>query len=121
MNMSNCGNCGKCGCESCGGCLELTAGEVALLEQLGQYAFLPVARLAGDMTPVYGEAGELSAEECSILLQLLERKNLISLDYDQPLKAYAADWYLAYPVRGSFALTRRGQQVLDQLQTQGIQ
>ncbi len=116
--MSNCGNCETCGCERCGGCLELTAGEVALLEKLGQFAFLPVARRAEDMTPVYLED---NSGESAILLQLLERKQLISLDYDQPLKAYDEAWYRAYPVQGSFALTQRGQLVLDQLQTQGIQ
>ncbi len=116
--MHDCGNCENCGCESCGGCLELTAGEIRLLEELGQFAFLPVGRRADDLTPIYPEDGEADS---SILLQLLERKALISIDYDQPLKACSADWYLACPVRGSVALTLRGQQVLDQLQTQGIQ
>ena len=115
--MSHCsGN-----CASCSGCareLVLTQKEIDFLNTLGQFAFLPVARALGDLTPVYLEEGE--QEEMSLLLQCLEKKGLISLDYDKPLRGFAEDAYRAYPIRGSMALTERGQKVLEMLEYQGI-
>ena len=119
--MSGCGNCcGNCG--SCGGgnCMELTAGEVEMLENLAQFAFLPVARKMGEDIPVYLEDAQRPAAEYSLILQCLEKRGLISIDYDKPLKSFNDEAYSAYPIRGSFALTARGQQVLDLLQLQGI-
>lgn len=121
--MSGCGGCShNCsGCSGCGGCLELTEGEVEMLLQLGQIPFLPVARKLGDDTPVYLEDSRRTTEEYSLILQCLEKRGLISLDYDMPLKNYDHSAYRDYPVRGSFALTSRGQRVLELLETQGIQ
>lgn len=117
--MANCnGNCGSCG--GCGKTLSLTAEEISLLQTLGQIPFLPVARKAEDMTPVYLEDPELSQEESSLILQVLEKKGLISLDYDKPLTGADMTAYKAYPVWGSMALTARGQTVLELLETQGI-
>ena len=117
--------CGKCGgsCESCRGCgaMELSEGELTMLEQLQQIPFLPVARRADSMDPVYPESGPYTREEYSLILQCLEKKGLISIDYDQPLKGFENSVYAAYPLRGSFALTYRGQQVLELLDIQGIQ
>ena len=110
-------------CASCGGCareLTLTEGELALLDTFSRIPFLPVARKMGDLTPVYLEQSDYSVEEYSLLLQCLEKKGLISLDYDQPLKNFDDAAYAAYPIRGSMALTQRGQQVVELLQTQGI-
>ena len=45
-------------CSACSGCareLVLTQKEIDFLNVLGQYAFLPVARTMGDLTPVYLE------------------------------------------------------------------
>ena len=121
--MSNCKNCGGCG--SCSGCrpgeLELNMGELAMLESFGQYGFLPVARKASDMTPVYLEENQFSTAEYSLILQSLEAKRLIRIDYDAPLKGADMGAYTGYPVHGSMALTERGQQVLDILETQGIE
>lgn len=119
--MSKCGKCcGSCG--SCsGGALELNEGELAVLRQLGQIPFLPVVRRADDMTPIYPEGGNLTAEESSLILQCLEKKELISIDYHTPLKGYHNSVYDASPVRGSFALTERGQQILELLDIQGIE
>ena len=115
--MPNCsGN-----CASCSGCareLELTSPEIEFLNTLAQYAFLPVARTMGDLTPVYLEEGE--QEGMSLLLQCLEKKGLISLDYDKPLKGFDMSAYTAYPIHGSMALTERGQKVLELLDYQGI-
>ena len=54
------------------------------------------------------------------MLQCLEKKGLISLDYDKPLKDYHTPAYDASPVRGSMALTKRGQDVLELMEYQGV-
>ena len=115
--MGNCnGNCGVC--SGCARELVLSQPEIDFLRKLGQYAFLPVARKLGDLTPVYPE--EDAPEEMSLLLQVLEKKGLISLDYDKPLAGFGSDSYQEYPIRGSIALTQRGQQVLELMEYQGI-
>ena len=117
--MAECG--GNCG--SCGGCakeLVLTVQEVDMLYTLGQFSFLPVARRADDMTPVYLEDTRYSREEYSLILQCLEKKALISIDYNAPLIGADMSAYKGLPVHGSFALTERGQQVLEMLELQGI-
>ena len=91
-----------------------------MLRSLGQYSFLPVARKADDMTPIYREETAYTEEEYSLFIQLLEKKNLIYLDYT-PLKGAKMGLYPEYPVHGSMALTARGQQVLDLLETQGVE
>lgn len=118
--MGNCcGNCGNCGsCAGCGRALELTEKEIDFLNTLAQIPFLPVARRADEDRPVYLEEGD--AEEMSLLLQCLEKKGLISLDYYRPLKGFEMGAYAAYPVQGSMALTERGQQVLALMEYQGI-
>ena len=118
----NCASCGGCG-GSCGGCareLLLTPKELEFLQELGQVAFLPVARTLGELTPVYLEAGPEKREEYSLILQCMEKKGLISLDYDKPLGGFWSDAYAAYPVHGSIALTERGQKVLEMIELQGI-
>lgn len=122
--MGNCGGCsGNCdACGGCGGCgngLELTAEEVKLLMDLGQYSFLPVARKMSDMIPVYLENGEEDKELMSLVIQCLEKKMLIDITYD-PLPGADMSAYKGYPVHGSMALTARGQQVLELLEVQGI-
>ena len=115
------GNCSG-NCSTCSGCareLVLTAKEIDFLNILGQYAFLPVARSMGDLTPVYLEDGE--QEEMSLLLQCLEKKGLISLDYHKPLAGLDMTAYAASPIRGSIALTERGQKVLELMEYQGIE
>jgi hypothetical protein len=101
--------------------MELTEGEVAMLRTLGQVAFLPVARKMGEDTPVYLEETDRPAEEYTLVLQCLQKRGLISIDYDKPLKCFDTVAYAAYPIQGSFALTERGQQVVELLEYQGIQ
>ena len=111
-------------CGSCNGCakvLELTEGEIEKLRTLGQYAFLPIARKADDMVPMYLEEKTYSAEEYTLILQVLEQKNLVSLDYDKPLSGSYGEAYAAYPIKGSAALTERGQKVVEMLDISGIQ
>lgn len=120
MACSKCsGNCASC--TGCAGTLELTQQELDMLHNLGQYSFLPVARRADDMTPVYLEEENRSREEYSLILQCLEKKGLIDISYDAPLPGADMSAYKGYPVHGSFALTERGYTVLDLLEKQGIQ
>lgn len=112
------GNCGACG--GCARELVLSAQEIAMIKTLGQIPFLPVARKMGDLTPVYLEEDALSREEYSLVLQLLEKKGLISLDFAIPMKGFDDSAYAQYPIRGSMALTQRGQQVLELMELQGI-
>ena len=119
------GNCGSCsgGCGSCGGCareLTLIQEELDFLRELGEVAFLPVARTMGDLTPVYLEAGLDQKDHYALLLQCLEKKGLISLDYDKPLRGFSDTAYASYPIRGSMGLTERGQKVLEMVEYQGI-
>lgn len=110
-------------CAGCGGCakqLLLTDGEITFLNTLGQIPFLPVARKADDMIPVYLEDADHTKEEYSLILQALEAKGLIDLDYSKPLGGFDMDAYKGYPVHGTVALTQRGQLVVDMLDKQGI-
>ena len=93
--------------------------EIQFLRELGQYSFLPVARKASDMIPVYLENGVANQELISLVLQCLEKKMLIDISYD-PLPGADMSAYKGYPVHGSIALTARGQQVLELLEIQGI-
>ena len=113
--MGSCGgNCG--GCSGCARELTLSEGEIEFLRRLGEIAFLPVARQPGEPTPIYPEPDGL--ENMSLILQVLEKKGLISIDYDKPLSGYAG--YGDFPIRGSMALTQRGQQVLELMEYQGV-
>ena len=108
-------------CASCSGCareLVLTREEIQFLQKLGQIPFLPVARKMGDLTPVYLEDGD--PDQQGLLLQILEKKGLISLDFDKPLRMFDDAAYAAYPIRGSMALTERGQKTLELLEYQGF-
>ena len=91
-----------------------------MLQNLGQIPFLPVARRVDNMIPIYLEETEETVETYSLILQCLEKKSLISIDYDMPLRGFDMAAYKGYPVHGSFALTARGQAVLEILERQGI-
>lgn len=99
----------------------LTQGELDLLNQLAQIPFLPVARRADDMTPIYLEDSTYTREEYSVILQTLERKGLIDLDYGKPLGGFDMSAYTGFPVHGTMALTQRGQTVMELLDRQGIE
>ena len=118
--MGNCGSCsGNCG--SCSGCareLVLSKAEIGFLQELGQIPFLPVARKASDMIPVFLEEG--APENASVILQVLEKKGLVDIDYSKVLAGADMSAYTGYPVHGSIALTGRGQTVVELLQNQGF-
>ena len=108
-------------CEGCGGCareLPLSSQELDFLMKFAQIPFLPVARKMGDLEPVYLEPD--APEDAGLILQCLEKKGLISLDYDKPLKGFDDSAYEAYPIRGSMALTGRGHLVLELIERQGV-
>lgn len=114
---------GKCNgnCASCGGCakeLLLSQPELEILNLLAQVAYLPVARKPDDMTPVYLEPD--APEQVSLVLQVLEKKGLVDLDYSSPLKGFDMSAYKGFGVHGTVALTARGQTVVDLLDKQGI-
>ena len=111
--MHNCSS-----CSGCGGSLSLTEGELQILESLSQIPFLPIYRKIDDASPIYLEEDRFSTAEYSLILQHLEAKRLITLDFDKPLKNSTA---APYPISGSMALTARGQAVIELLQRQGIQ
>ena len=97
----------------------LSPGEVEMLQKLGQIPFLPAVRRIDAPTPYYLEDDDYSVEEYSLILQCLEKRQLISLDFDKPL---SGEYRNAEPchLRGSFALTQRGQQVLELIEIHGI-
>ena len=111
------GNCNTCG--GCGGELVLSRCEIDFLNILAENAFLPVARSASSNEPVYLEDDMQTPEQYSLILICLEKKGLISIDFDRPLKGADMSKYEKYPIHGSIALTARGQDVLDILDKQG--
>ena len=117
----NCGQ-GCCGsCANCCGALCLTREELELLLYLAQIPFLPVARRADSESPVYLESESRSAQEMAPVIEALWQKHLIRLDYDLPLANFDYTAYGDSPVKGSMAMTARGQQVAEQLEILGIQ
>lgn len=118
MPCSCSGSCDNC--PGCGKTLSLTPQEIEMLQTLSQFAFLPVARKADNMIPIYLEETAYTPEEYSIILQLLEKKSLIDIDYSKPLQGFDMQAYAGYRVHGSIGLTARGQQVLALLDTQGL-
>ena len=102
-------------CNGCSGCgpMELTELEIRLLALLGQVAFLPVARKPAEEYPVCMELPEYAPENTGLALACLEKRGLVDLSYDAPLKGADMSAYAGYTVHGSAALTERGQQAAD--------
>lgn len=118
--MADCANCSvHCHDGDCpaGGALELTKPEIEFLQQMAQFAFAAVARRPDDMTP----HASPDTEEMSLVLQCLEKKSLISIDYGMPLRGGDYSALGAYRVHGSAGLTERGMRVLELLEIQGIE
>lgn len=112
-------------CDKCGGCgirdLTLTEEEIRVLRTFAVLPFQPVARRTSEEVPFCRELEEFPREMLSNILLLLEKKGLIEIDYKIPLGSFSYAGYEGYPVRGSMALTARGQSVLDLLEVQGAQ
>lgn len=106
-------------CSRCGGSLLLTPIEAALLEQLAQTPFLPVGKGLGEL-PVYLEDNAWPAEDYGRAILALDRKGLVRLDTDVPLQGFDYTAYERCPLHGSFALTAKGQDVVELIQIQGF-
>ncbi len=107
--MSCSKNCGGC----CHGPIELTELEVRILVLLGQVAFLPIARNPSEEYPVCMELPEYDPVQTGLALACLEKRGLVDISYDAPLKGADMSAYEGYPVHGSAALTARGQEAAD--------
>lgn len=116
----SCENCGG-GCGGCGRELLLAEAELALLRRLGETPFLPAAAALDRASPVYLEDRGRPLEEYAAALLGLSAKGLIRLDYDIPLENFDYAAYRDYPLHGSVALTGYGQEVLEQIEIQGIE
>lgn len=116
MGCENCGS-GCCG----GGTLLLVEAEVSLLRRLGETPFLPAAAAWDRKAPVYLEDREWPQEAYAAAILGLAAKGLIRLDYDIPLENFDYASYRDYPLHGSMALTGYGQEVLEQIEIQGIE
>lgn len=115
--MSKCNGC----CGSCGGCGELVLApeEVAILQLLAQVAFLPVMRSVASSDPVCPDIDGQTPEQAGLALQCLEKRGLISIDFDRPLSG-SNKTLAGYPINGSCGLTAKGQQVIDLMEIHGI-
>ena len=114
--MEHCGNCKGCG--GCARALTLTQPELALLQQFAQTPFLPVARRQDSEEPVYLE--DADPAQSALVIACLEKKGLIDIDYHLPLSGFDYSAYAGYALKGSMALTSRGQEVLDTVEMQGV-
>ena len=92
-----------------------------MLGRFAQYSFLPVAKNASDEIPTYLEEKDYSIEEYGVILTLLEKKGLISIDYEKKLKNADLSAYEGFDCVGSMALSARGLHVLEILDLQGIE
>ena len=63
---------------------------------------------------------DTSEEQVKAQIEEMEKKGLIRMDYDAPLKGADMSAYAGFPVHGSISLTQRGYTVLELLETQGI-
>ena len=70
---------------------------------------------------MYLEDPERPREQSAAAIQGLAAKGLLCLDYDIPLKNFDYAAYRNYPLHGSIALTGRGQEILEQIEIQGIE
>lgn len=107
--MSCSKNCGSC----CHGPIELTEPEIRLLALLGQVAFLPIARKPAEEYPVCMELPEYDPVQTGLALACLEKRGLVDISYDAPLKGADMSAYTGYSIHGSAALTARGQEAAD--------
>ncbi len=107
------GGCSGCtGCAGRSGVLTLTPQEAQVLLRLAETPFLPIARCPDWESPAFREA----PGDDGVVLVILERKGLVSLDYDMPLTNYDYAAYADCTIFGSVALTARGQTAVDLLE-----
>lgn len=96
--------------------MPLSPLEKDLLCQLAVTPFLPVA--SDGSFPVCREL-EMPSPQAGHLLLKLQQRGLIRIDMDVPLEGFSYEGYDGYSLRGSMALTARGQEVLDDMEILG--
>ncbi len=70
--------------------------------------------------PVYLEDNAWTVEDYGRAILALDLKGLVRLDTDMPLRGFDYAAYERCPLHGSFALTAKGQEVVDMIQIQGF-
>ena len=105
------------GCTGCHGPIELTELEIRVLTLLGQVAFLPLARKPAEEYPVCMELPGYTPADTGLALVCLEKRGLVDISYDAPLKGADMSAYKGYSVFGSAGLTEKGQQAADAAST----
>ena len=114
------GNAGP-SCRGCGGCraadFPLSQEERQLLERFAVLPFLPVVWNSADLSILLLESG-MPADKAGLVLSLLLKRRYADVDLLAPLKDYP---YGSHPgcLFGSAALTRLGQNALDDLEYGG--
>lgn len=96
--------------------IPLSPMEKEILKQFAVTPFLPIA--SNGHFPVCYEFS-ISTPEAGNLLQKLEKRGLIRIDYDIPLSGYDYSKYSDYSLCGSMALTGLGQDMLDDMEFEG--
>ena len=84
-----------------------------MLVVLGQVAFLPLARKPAEEYPVCMELPGFTPTDTGLALVCLEKRGLVDISYDAPLKGADMSAYKDYRVFGSAGLTEKGQQAAD--------
>lgn len=107
-----CGGC--CGC----GTLILTPLEYRLLMEFAQNPFCAALFSERGGEPV--RLGAENEEGTGEALRALERKRILTIDEDIPLRGFAYEPCPNGFLQGSMALTAYGQQVIDHLERQGF-
>lgn len=110
-------------CDKCGGCsardLSMTKEEIKVLSYFAEIPFLPIYRKISSELPIFLEKDEYSIEMYSNILLCLEKKGLITIDFDVPISGWISEKARQYPIIGSMALSVRGQNVLEILDITG--
>ena len=109
-----CSGCGACG-GGCGGCgldSALSSGEKRLLDGFAVLPFQPLLRHRESGELLLPGAG-LSERVAGAILSGLARRGLVDLQEELPLGGYDYSPYGEEWLRGSAALTARGQELLD--------
>lgn len=120
MADNQCAGCG--GCTQCGGCsgcgsIALTQSQLDVLARFAVMPFYPAGYMLPDDAPVCLDF--CTPEEMQALQSLIAQR-LISSDPYETVAGADLSGYRSFQLHGSVALTRRGQQVIEQLDMQGL-
>ena len=125
MDRHDCSACGGCGqgggCNGCGGCghggvLTLTHVQLNVLARFAVMPFYPAGYQLPHDDPT---CLDFSMEEQDALRALVAM-GLLSSDPFEPISGADLSAYAGFRLHGSVALTKRGQQVVELMDVQGI-